>query len=91
MFKCYKLCIKQFNVFLNDYLCYVRYLETNDLYHFIGYLYCNSLEYIESISYVEITKEEYDTGINKVHYKGNTFIYDKIKPVGINFKKEGSK
>lgn len=50
------------------YLIYVRYalsglriykIETNDIYHIIGKLYCNSIERIERVDYNIYTENRY--------------------------------
>lgn len=52
--KKYKLYIRKYNLFKNDYITEEKIVETNDLYHEIGYLYCTSIEHIKRIDYVEL-------------------------------------
>ena len=42
----------------NDYVRTEKTVTTNDIYHEIGWLICNSLEEIRNIRYYEIKKEE---------------------------------
>ncbi len=49
--KKYKLWIKKYNFIKNDNEIIEKIIETNDIYHEIGYIYCNSLEKIERIDY----------------------------------------
>ena len=86
MLKYYKLCIIQYCLLVNDYVTYVRYIQTDDLYHYIGYLYCNTLEYIQNINYTEIRKEEYDNSENKLYYKGKQYLYANMKFSNVNKK-----
>lgn len=52
--KTYKLFIRKYNLFANDYIVYEQIVKTNDIYHTIGYIYCTSLEHIKRIDYFEI-------------------------------------
>jgi hypothetical protein len=64
--KTYKLYIRRYSILKNNYITDIRIIKTNDIYHEIGYIYCNSLEEIKRIDYEEIEFES----------KGNK--YDKI-------------
>lgn len=52
--KKYKLWIKKYNLFYNDYEIIEEVITTNDIYHEIGYIYCTTIERIERISYQEM-------------------------------------
>lgn len=52
----YKLFIRKYNMMKNDYETIEQVVETNDIYHEIGYIYCNSLEKIKRIDYCKIDK-----------------------------------
>lgn len=52
--KKYKLLIKKYNLFYNDYETIEEVITTNDIYHEIGYIYCTTIERIERISYQEV-------------------------------------
>lgn len=52
--KKYKLFIKRYNIIKNDYITEERIVETYDIYHTIGYIYCTSLEQIKRIDYIEL-------------------------------------
>lgn len=55
--KQYKLFINKYNFFKNDYEVIEEIIETNDIYHEIGYIYCTTLEDIKRIDYYEIKSE----------------------------------
>lgn len=50
----YKLFIRKYNIFKNDYEVVEEIVETNDIYHEIGYIYCNTLEEIKRIDYMKL-------------------------------------
>lgn len=52
--KKYKLWIRKYNIFKNDYEVIEKVITTNDIYHEIGYIYCTTLEDIKRIGYHEI-------------------------------------
>ena len=52
--KKYKLWIRKYNIFKNDYEVVEKVITTNDIYHEIGYIYCTTLEKIERIGYQEV-------------------------------------
>lgn len=56
----YHIYYRKYNIFANDYIPYIRIVETDDIYHEIGKMICTSLEKIESIRYTKPTasKEE---------------------------------
>lgn len=54
----YKLFIRKYNLFKNDYEVIEKIVETNDIYHEIGYIYCTTLEEIKRIDYAEIKEGE---------------------------------
>ena len=54
--KKYKLYIRKYNIMLNDYTTIEKVVETDDIYHEIGYIYCTSIEHIKRIDYFEIKK-----------------------------------
>lgn len=56
--KRYKLFIRKYNIFSNDYDVIVKIVDTDDIYHEVGYIYCTSLEDIERIDYYELKAAE---------------------------------
>ncbi len=58
--KRYNIYYSKYNIIANDYLRYVKVVETSDVYHEIGKMICTSLEAIKNISYIEqkISQEE---------------------------------
>ena len=52
--KKYKLWIRKYNLFKNEYEEIEKIVRTNDIYHEIGYIYCTTLEDIKRIDYLEI-------------------------------------
>ena len=52
--KKYKLWIRKYNLFKNEYEVIEKIVRTNDIYHEIGYIYCTTLEKIERIDYQEV-------------------------------------
>ena len=58
--KKYKLYIRRFSFVAGGYITEEREVLTNDIYHEIGYIYCNSLEDIKRIDYMEVEKDVKD-------------------------------
>lgn len=54
----YKLFIRKYNLFKNDYEVVEKTVKTNDIYHEIGYIYSTTLEEIKRIDYVEVKEGE---------------------------------
>ncbi len=52
--KKYKLFIRKYNIMVNDYVVEERIVETYDIYHTIGYIYCTTFEHIKRIDYFEV-------------------------------------
>lgn len=52
--KKYKLFIRKYNLFKNDYEVIEKIVTTNDIYHEIGYIYCTTIEEIKRIDYQEV-------------------------------------
>lgn len=52
--KKYKLWIRKYNLFKNDYEIIEEVITTSDIYHEIGYIYCTTIEDIKRIDYQEI-------------------------------------
>ncbi len=52
--KKYKLWIRKYNLFKNEYEVIEDVIATNDIYHEIGYIYCTTIEDIKRIDYQEI-------------------------------------
>ena len=52
--KKYKLWIRKYNLFKNEYEVIEKIVRTNDIYHEIGYIYCTTLEDIRRVDYHEI-------------------------------------
>ena len=96
--KKYKLFINEYNPTINDYIVNEKIVKTEDIYHEIGFIYCNSITDIKRIDYKEIEvgnmefeieeklKEEYfDIKIN-VHFV-DFRIYDILIEVqNVSFK-----
>lgn len=55
--KQYKLFIKIYDISKNDYTILEKIVETNDIYHEIGYIYCTTLEDIKRIDYERLSDE----------------------------------
>lgn len=55
--KKYKLFIRRYDIIKNDYIVEERIVDTNDIYHTIGYIYCNSIEHIKRIDYIELKQK----------------------------------
>lgn len=53
--KTYKLYIREYNIVKNDYVVREETVETNDIYHEIGKIYCQSIVKIKRIDYQEIS------------------------------------
>ena len=51
--KRYNIYYRKYNIMANGYLPYIKVINTNDIYHEIGKMICQSIEKIESISYTE--------------------------------------
>ena len=49
--KKYRLWKRKYNILKNDYEVIEQVVETNDIYHEIGYIYCNTIEDIKRIDY----------------------------------------
>ena len=56
--KKYKLWIRKYSIFKNDYEVIEKVITTNDIYHEIGYIYCTTLEKIERIDYHEVKEQK---------------------------------
>ena len=52
--KKFKVFINYFDLKINDYIIEEIIIETNDIYHEIGSIYCTSLFYVVGIQYFEI-------------------------------------
>ncbi|MBR6613203.1 MAG: hypothetical protein IKK84_00360 [Clostridia bacterium] len=52
--KKYKLFIRKYDIKVNDYVVVEKIIETKDLYHEIGKIYCQSIEEIKRIDYKEL-------------------------------------
>ncbi len=50
----YKLFIRKYNILKNDYFIEEKIVNTNDIYHEIGYIYCTTIENIERIDFKQI-------------------------------------
>lgn len=59
--KWYILYVKRFSIFgkkENDFIELYKYkVLTNDIFHVIGYLYCTTLEKIESVRYESVSSD----------------------------------
>ena len=49
----YNIYYRKYSIIANDYVLYVRVVNTDDIYHEIGKMICTSIERIESISYTK--------------------------------------
>jgi len=56
--KKYKLMYHQYNIFSNNYEYKEKIIETDDIYHEIGKLYCTELCDIKRVNYKEIKNSE---------------------------------
>lgn len=52
--KKYKIFVRRYSIMANDYILEEKEVLTDDIYHEIGYIYCNSLEEIKRIDYMEV-------------------------------------
>lgn len=68
--KYYRVFIRQYSIAYNDYLCYVKLIKTDDLYHWIGYYYSTALEHVRRIDYQEIDEETFKKEKPRTYYKG---------------------
>lgn len=68
--KYYRVFIRQYSIIYDDYLCYVKLIKTNDIYHWIGYYYSTALENVKRIDYQEIDEETYKKEKPRTYYKG---------------------
>ena len=55
--KTYRLYIREYSLFANDYIVREEIVKTNDLYHEIGKIYCQSLVAIKRIDYEELKEK----------------------------------
>lgn len=67
----YRLYIRQYDITTNDYKVREEIVETNDIYHTIGKMYCSSITEIKRIDYQRIDekrelKRKYENEIKKV-------------------------
>ena len=51
--KRYNIYYKKYNIIARDYIPYIKVVETDDVYHEIGKMICNSIEEIKNIRYTE--------------------------------------
>ena len=58
--KRYNIYYRKYNIFANDYVPYVKVVNTTDIYHEIGKMICTSIERIERISYTEPIASQQD-------------------------------
>lgn len=58
--KKYKIFVTLYKLELNDYVVDTIILNTDDIYHEIGRIYCTSLTKIKDISYFEIEGGVFD-------------------------------
>lgn len=49
----YNIYYRKYNIIANDYIPYIKIVETDDIYHEVGKIICNSLERIENIRYTQ--------------------------------------
>lgn len=81
--KTYKIWIRKANVFDEGTHIEEQIIKTNDIYHEIGCIYCNTLERIDRIDYQEL-KEKYTIHLTDKQYRyvidaAQNEIKDKIK------------
>ena len=55
--KKYKLFIRQYDITKNDYIVREKIVNTHDIYHEIGYIYCNEISEIKRIDYQELEQK----------------------------------
>lgn len=51
--KRYNIYYKKYSIIARDYIPHIKVIYTNDIYHEIGKVICNSLEEIKNIRYTE--------------------------------------
>ena len=68
--KYYKVMIRQYSIMYRDNLCYVKFIKTKDLYHWIGKYYSTALEKVERLDYQEIDEETFNKEKPRTYYKG---------------------
>ena len=56
----YNIYFKKYNIFANDMIPYIHVIYTDDIYHEIGKLVCESIEKIEGIRYTKPRASEED-------------------------------
>lgn len=71
--KKYKLWIRKYNLFKNDYEVIEKIVKTNDIYHKIGYIYCTTIEDIKRIDYMEIKEQTNDNILYRIFRKCKIF------------------
>ena len=49
----YNIYYRQYNIFANDFIPYVKVVYTDDIYHEVGKIICTSIEKIERITYTK--------------------------------------
>lgn len=49
----YNIYCRKYNIMARAYVTYIKIVETDDIYHEIGKIICNSLEKIENIRYTQ--------------------------------------
>lgn len=67
--KTYKIYIRRYSIVKNEYIVDVKIVRTKDIYHEIGYIYCNSLEEIQRIDYEEIKIKPCGKNFDKIFFE----------------------
>ena len=55
--KKYFLYVRQYNIMKNDYVLYIYFVETEDIFHTMGEMLFRSFEHIKRIDFVNYTEE----------------------------------
>ena len=80
----YKLFIRQYDIMSNDYKVREEIVETNDIYHEIGWIYSNAFAEIKRIDYIEIDEKKelqkrFDNAISALELWGDNWFYNHEK------------
>ena len=79
--KRYNVYYTKYNIFANDYVPYIRVVETDDIFHYVGKMFYQTLEKIGCIRWTEpkASREECEKmwiaeGYSKLDASGNFFV-----------------
>lgn len=79
----YIIFYRKYSVFGNAYASYICVVDTDDIYHEVGKLYCKSIEHIDSVRYCEhrgdfAKREEY--WFSQGYEKISSDLYRSVRP-----------